>query len=57
MFELTEDLPEDREFLQWLFGAAPDTPASVLPEGTSLQRKAKDRLLAGQSLGAAIGIL
>lgn len=57
MFHLTEDLPKDKEFLQWLFGATPDTPVNALPEHTSLQKKAKAQLLAGQNLGAAIGIL
>lgn len=57
MFELIEGLPEDREFLQWVFGTQEDMPVSGLPERTSLQRKIKEQLLAGQNLGAAVGML
>ena len=57
LFVLKKDLPEDREYMEWLFGKTSDTPLEELPEKTSLQRKVKEILRAGGNLGAGIGIL
>ena len=57
LFVIKEDLPEDREYMEWLFGKAPDTPLEELPESTSLQQKAKVLLENGGNLGAGVGIL
>lgn len=56
-FVIKEDLPEDKEYMEWLFGKTPDTPLEELPENTSLQRKAKVLLENGGNLGAGVGIL
>lgn len=57
LFEIQEDMPEDKEYMEWLFGKIPDTPLEELPEETSLQRKAKELLRNGGNLGAGVGIL
>lgn len=56
-FEITSVQPEEKEFLQWLFEAAPDTPAVELREDTSLRRSVKALLLSGGNIGAARGIM
>ena len=57
LFVMKEDLPEDGEYMEWLFGKVPGTPLEELPESTSLQRKAKKLLENGGNLGAGVGIL
>ena len=49
-----EDAPD---FFQWLFGLPEPVPPERLPEGTSLQRRAKAHLAAGGRIGAACGVL
>lgn len=56
-FRILEDLPDDKEYMEWLFGAKADTPVQELPENTSLQRKARELLANGGNLGAAVGIM
>lgn len=56
-FRILSVQPEEREFKQWLFEAGLDTPAAMLREDTSLQRKAKALLLRGGNIGAARGVL
>lgn len=57
LFYIEEDLPEDREYMEWLFGKTPDTPWEELPERTSLQKKVREMLKNGKNLGAGIGVL
>lgn len=57
LFTIQEDMPEDKEYMEWLFGKTLDTPLEELPEKTSLQRKAKELLRNGGNLGAGVGIL
>ncbi len=47
---------ESRECMKWIFGRE-DLPLEELPENSSLQRKVKDLLLKGESVGEAYGIL
>lgn len=60
-FDLTEEDPEDMAALEWVFYVPERLQASVrtesLPETTSLQRKMKSLLLAGEKPGSARGIL
>lgn len=56
-FEIQKTFPEDREFLQWVFGATGDTPVQSLPEKTSMQRSVKALLLRGGNIGAAMGVM
>lgn len=48
---------EDREYMQWLFQAAEDAEPSNLPERTRLQSAAKQRILQGENIGSAYGVL
>ncbi len=60
-FDLTEEDPDDRAALEWVFHVAEKQQDSVkieeLPEETSLQRKMKAMLLAGKKPGSATGTL
>ena len=56
-FRIVEDLPDDKEYMEWLFGAKADTPVQELPENTSLQRKVRELLANEGNLGAAVGIM
>ena len=60
-FDLTDKDPEDMAALEWVFYIPERLQASVqmesLPETTSLQRKMKSMLLAGEKPGSARGIL
>lgn len=49
--------PEPNDVWEWLFASPNDTPVEHLPERTSLQRKVKNHLLSGGSIGVARGIL
>lgn len=53
---LSEDR-EDREFIEWLFQVPAGTAYDRLPERTTLQRKAKELLLAGGTVGCAFGMI
>ena len=56
-FQILEEYPDDRDFLEWLFQASKDAEVSDLPEATRLQRAAKKLLLSGKTIGAAYGIM
>ena len=60
-FDLTEEDPDDMAALEWVFYVPERLQASVrtesLSETTSLQRKMKALLLAGEKPGGARGIL
>lgn len=57
LFQTDEDLPQDKEYMEWVFGKTADTPWQELPERTSLQRKVREMLKNGENLGAGTGIL
>ncbi len=56
-FQILQVYPQEKGFLQWVFGAEPSAPVEALPENTSMQRGIKRLLLAGGSIGSAKGIL
>ena len=56
-FRIYRTEERNMDFLEWLFRVPEDFPAKDLPEETSLQKKAKKRLLEGTPLGAAYGLL
>lgn len=57
LFQIDEDMPQDKEYMEWVFGKTPDTPWQELPERTSLQKKVREMLKNGGNLGAGVGIL
>ena len=56
-FTIVSEDREGKEFIEWLFQVPADTAYEKLPERTSLQRRAKELLLAGGSVGSAFGII
>lgn len=56
-FSIQQVNEADTSFFEWLFQSSPDTAIADLPEKTTLQRKAKARLLGGGWIGAASGVL
>ena len=54
IYHVDEDAPDH---YRWLFRCEETVPLEELPEGTSLQRRAKARLLSGGKLGVARGVL
>lgn len=48
---------EEKEYIEWLFQVPMDTAYDRLPERTTLQRKVKELLLAGGTVGSAYGII
>lgn len=56
-FEVKEVKPEGKEYVEWLYQAPADTPAENLPAVTSLQKKVKELVLRGGSVGSALGVL
>ncbi len=56
-FAISQVEPDSREFMGWLFRCPEDTPVELLPEDTSLQKKAKQLLLSGGNIGEAGGKL
>ena len=56
-FELSKVELEPKDFLEWLFQCPEDVAYENLPEHTSLQRKAKQWVLDGKSIGVAYGVL
>lgn len=56
-FTLTDTNSEAKDYVSWLFQCLPDADPAGLPESTSLQRKAKQFILAGGKIGSAAGYL
>lgn len=56
-FALTHTNPEAKDFVSWLFQCLPDADPTGFTENTSLQRKAKQFILAGGKIGSAAGYL
>ena len=48
---------ESTDFFEWLFQTYADAPLETLPEKTRLQRRVKELLLKGGSLGVALGTM
>lgn len=57
LFIIKKDMPEDTEYMEWMFGKEPGTSLEELPENTSLQIKTKELMKNGGNIGAGIGIL
>ena len=56
-FRIIDESRDAREFIEWIFQVPKDTELSRLPENTRLQRAAKERLQAGETISEAYGIL
>lgn len=56
-FRIAEVKEDSREYIEWLFQAPLETADEDLPVRTSLQRKARELMLAGGNIGSAYGIL
>lgn len=56
-FAIVQEERESTEFIEWLFQVPEDTDYSSLPEKTNLQKKVKELLLNGGSVGSACGIM
>lgn len=56
-FDLIQEDQEDQEYIEWLFQVPADTDDKNLPEVTSLQKRVKELLLNGGSVGAAYGVM
>lgn len=56
-FTIVQEKRSDREFIEWLFQVPEDTDYHNLPEETGLQRKVKELLLRGGTVGTACGIM
>ena len=50
-------MPEDTEYMEWMFGKESGTSLEELPENTSLQIKTKELMKNGRNIGAGVGIL
>lgn len=57
LFIIKKDMPEDTEYMEWMFGKEPRTSLEELPENTSLQIKTKELMKNGGNIGAGVGIL
>lgn len=57
LFIIKKDMPEDTEYMEWMFGKEPGTLLEELPENTSLQIKTKELMKNGGNIGAGVGIL
>lgn len=57
LFIIKKDIPEDTEYMEWMFGKEPGTSLEELPENTSLQVKTKELMKKGRNIGAGVGIL
>lgn len=57
LFIIKKDMPEDTEYMEWMFRKEPGTSLEELPENTSLQIKTKELMKNGGNIGAGVGIL
>lgn len=57
LFIIKKDIPEDTEYMEWMFGKELGTSLEELPENTSLQIKTKELMKKGRNIGAGVGIL
>lgn len=56
-FQIMQENPDDKEYIEWLFQVPADTDYKELPAATSLQKKVKELLLNGGAVGAAYGVM
>lgn len=56
-FNIIQENKEDNEYIEWLFQVPADTAYKNLPAETSLQRKVRELLLHGGTVGSAYGIM
>ena len=57
LFIIKKDMPEDTEYMEWMFGKEHGTSLEELPENTSLQIKTKELIKNGCNIGSGVGIL
>lgn len=56
-FDIVQENKEDREYVEWLFQVPVDTDDKDLPAETSLQKKVREQLRNGGTVGSAYGIM
>lgn len=56
-FHILKENKEDKDFIEWIFQVPVDTVYKNLPSETSLQKKTKELLLKGGTIGSALGIM
>lgn len=56
-FTIIEENTEEREYIEWLFQVPVDTNAEDLPVTTSLQKRVKELIMNGGSIGSAYGVI
>lgn len=56
-FDIIQENKEDKEYIEWLFQVPVDTNYKNLSAVTSLQKKVKELLLKGGTVGSAYGIM
>lgn len=56
-FQIMQENPDDKEYIEWLFQVPIDTDYQKLPAATSLQKKVKELLLHGGTVGSAYGVM
>ncbi len=56
-FDIIRENRDDKEYIEWLFQVPADTEYESLPAATSLQKKVKELLLSGESVGSAFGVM
>lgn len=56
-FRIIREDKENREYIEWLFQVPADTKAEDLPAGTELQKKVRELLLDGGTVGSAFGVM
>lgn len=56
-FEIVQENKTDHEYIEWLFQVPVETDYNNLPEETHLQKKVKELLLNGGTIGSAYGIM
>ena len=55
--EIVREDREDEEYIEWLFQVPVNTDRRELPADSSLQKKVKELLLSGGTIGSAYGIM
>lgn len=56
-FDILQENRADQEYIEWLFQVPVDTDCHSLPAETNLQKKVKELLLNGKTVGCAFGII
>lgn len=56
-FDIIQEDKEDKEYIEWLFQVPAETEYEKLPAKTDLQKKVRELLLNGKTVGSAYGIM